>query len=351
MADGGLIEGIKVDIVRLHETWMGRGFPRQGTAVQQVLGKWQPRTRGDKLKYRLWAAIGFPLVGLVYPFLLVGFAARFNARRFNTATARLGIFGVVIVAAILWGGLTALARVRLEFGGFLAVGTASAVAVASAGIAALFTRIGGRGTTVTLGYPFAMNAVFLPPVVAALYDPSLSGVLEQSETLAIFLLDNVLYVYDANEYLRSNFRLEGMGVVLMWVGIATPFGWILGILVTLAYLIRPRAKSGDSAASAADDGRPNAADALVQSAPRSSGTASVLRAPTRVIVIGSSGATIPSRRPSTRSSTGVSSRSTERVTESIGKIHRSAAVANGAIGTTETTPVPDATRGPPAYRL
>lgn len=253
MADGGLIEGIKIDVVRLHETWMELVFPRQRTAVHQVLGKWKPRTRGDRIKYRLWAALGVPLVGIVYPLLLVGFFVRFNTRRFNTATAKLGIIGVVLVAAVLWGGLTALARMRLEFGGFLAVGTASAVAVVSAGLAAMFTRVGGRGTTVVFGYPFAMNAIFLPPVVAALYDPSLSGVLEQSESLAIFLLDNLLYVYDINVYLRSNFNLEGMGVVLMWVGIATPLGWLLGILVTLADLIRPRSESSDSDASAADD--------------------------------------------------------------------------------------------------
>lgn len=253
MADGGLIEGVKIDVVRLHETWMELVFPRQRTAVHQVLGKWKPRTRGDRIKYRLWAALGVPLVGIVYPLLLVGFFVRFNARRFNTATAKLGIIGVVLVAAVLWGGLTALARMRLEFGGFLAVGTASAVAVASAGLAAMFTRVGGRGTTVVFGYPFAMNAIFLPPVVAALYDPSLSGVLEQSEALAIFLLDNLLYVYDINVYLRSNFNLEGMGVVLMWVGIATPLGWMLGILVTLADLIRPRSEPSESDASAADD--------------------------------------------------------------------------------------------------
>ena len=245
MTDGGLIEGLKIDVVRLHETWMELVFPRQRTAVHQVLGKWKPRTRGDTIKYRIWAAIGVPLVALLYPFLLVGFAARFNARRFNTATTRLGVVGVVLLTALLWGGLTALARVRLEFDGFLAVGAASAVAVVSAGLAAIFTRVGGRGTTVVFGYPFAMNAVFLPPVVAALYDPSLSGVLERSESLAIFLLDNLLYVYDANEYLRANFSLEGIGVVLMWVGIATPLGWFLGFVVTLADLIRPRSNGED----------------------------------------------------------------------------------------------------------
>ncbi|MFO7926635.1 MAG: hypothetical protein ACQET5_02120 [Halobacteriota archaeon] len=245
MTEGGLIEGLKIDVLRLHETWMELVFPRQRTAVHQVLGKWKPRTRGDTIKYRIWSVIGVPLVALLYPFLLVGFAVRFNARRFNTATTRLGVVGVVILTALIWGGLTALARVRLDFDGFLAVGAASAVAVVSAGLAAIFTRIGGRGTTVVLGYPFAMNAVFLPPVVAALYDPTLTGVLERSESLAIFLLDNLLYVYDINEYLRTNFSLEGIGVVLMWVGIATPLGWFLGLVVTLADLIRPRSNGGD----------------------------------------------------------------------------------------------------------
>jgi hypothetical protein len=249
MADGGLVEGIRIDLVRLHETWMELVFPRQRTAVHQVLGKWQPRTRGDRIKYRLWLALGVPIVGLLYPFLLAGFAVRFTARRFNTATTQLGIIGVVLLVALLWGGLTALVRMRLAFDGFLAVGAASAVAVVSAALAVIFTRVGGRGTTVVFGYPFAMNAVFLPPVVAALYDPSFSTVLDRSEALAIFLLDNLLYVRDVNELLRARFSLEGIGVVLMWVGIATPLGWFLGFLVTLADLIRPRSQTSDASES------------------------------------------------------------------------------------------------------
>ena len=253
MADGGLTEGIKIDVVRLHETWMELVFPRQRTAVHRVLGKWQPRTRGDKIKYRLWAALGAPIVGLLYPLLLVGFAVRFNARRFNSATARLGIVGVVLIATLVWGGLTAFAWIRLAFGEFQAVGAASVAAVVSAGLAAAFTRLGGRGTTVVFGYPFAMNAIFLPPVVAALYEPSMSSILDQSETIAIFLLDNVLYVYGIIEYLRASFSLEGIGVLLMWVGIATPVGWFLGLVVTLADLIRPRSgekRTEDTAESA-----------------------------------------------------------------------------------------------------
>ncbi|QLD88507.1 hypothetical protein HWV07_05460 [Natronomonas salina] len=244
MSEGGIVEGVRIDVVRLHETWMELVFPRQRTAVHQVLGKWKPRTSGDRIKYRAWAALGAPIVALLYPLLLVGFAVRFNAKRFDSASTRLGVVGVLLLTTLLWGGLTALAHVRLEFDGFLAVGAASAVAVLSAGLAALFSRVGGRGTTVLFAYPFAMNAVFLPPVVAALYDPSLSGVLERSETLAIFLLDNVLSVYGIEAYLRSNFSLEGIAVVLMWVGIATPLGWFLGLVVTLADAVRPRAAGG-----------------------------------------------------------------------------------------------------------
>ena len=240
MTDGGLVAGVKVDLVRLHETWMELVFPRQRTAVHTVLGKWQPRTRGDRIKYRLWGALGVPLVAVLYPLLVVGFGVRFNARRLDSATARLGVIGVVLVTALIWGGLTALARLRLDFGGVVAVGAASVVAVVSAGLAAVFVRRGGRGTTVALAYPFAMNAVFLPPVVAALYDPSLSGVLERSEALAIFLLDEFLYVGGINEYLRANFSLEGVGVVLMWAAIATPLGWLFGLVVSLADLIRPQ---------------------------------------------------------------------------------------------------------------
>ena len=108
MADGGLAEGIKIDVVRLHETWMELVFPRQRTAVHQVVGKWQPRSRGDKIKYRLWSDIGAPLGVLLYALLLVGFATRFNARRLKTAMARFGIIGVVFITAILWGALNAI---------------------------------------------------------------------------------------------------------------------------------------------------------------------------------------------------------------------------------------------------
>lgn len=244
MTSGGVLADIKFDFVRLHETWMELVFPRQRTNTHSVLGKWRPRTQGDKIKYRIWAGLGVPVVGLLYPLLLLGFAVRFNARRIDIARARLGIFGVVILAAVLWGIFTAATYLRLALEGSMAVAVASSIAVVSAGFAALFARFGGRTTTVIFAYPMAMNALFLPPVVAALYDPSLNVVLERSTEIAIFLLDEVL-TEPVSVYLRENYVLEGYGYVYMWTGIATPVGWFLGFVVTLADLVRPNRTEED----------------------------------------------------------------------------------------------------------
>ena len=242
MSEGGIVEGVRVDVVRLHETWMELVFPRQRTAVHRVLGKWKPRTRADEVKYYLWGALGVPLVAVLYPLLLVGVAVRFNARRFDSASTRLGVVGVVVLAALVWGLLTAVARVRLDEAGFVAVAAASTVAVVSAGLAAVFKRVGGRATTVAFAYPFAMNAVFLPPVVAALYDPALGVVIERSTELAEFFRDDVFVgpLDPVSDYLSDRFDFEGFVVALMWFCIATPLGWLLGLLVTLANLVRPQ---------------------------------------------------------------------------------------------------------------
>jgi len=231
---------MRIDVVRLHETWMELLFPRQLDA-SRVLGKWTPETGPQKAAYFLWAALGTPLVLVAYPLLLLGFATRYYASRLDSAATRLGVLGAVVVAAVVWGALTLVARFQLSFEAFLAVGAASVVAVASAGLAVLFSKVGGRGTSVLLAYPFAMTALFLPPVVAALFTPSLGSVIfPRSEEIAILILDTILAVGGLNEWIRANFTLEGTGYVLMWFGLAVPTGWFLGGLVALADLIRPR---------------------------------------------------------------------------------------------------------------
>jgi len=83
-------------------------------------------------------------------------------------------------------------------------------------------------------------AVFLPPVVAALYSPTLATVVfPRSETLAIWLLDNALTYRNLNTLLRQRFELAGFAYVAMWGGFAVPVGWAFGVLVTLANLVRP----------------------------------------------------------------------------------------------------------------
>jgi len=236
----GLLGAIQIDITRLHETWMEVIFPRQ-LNPGHVLGKWKPETSGQKLGYYLWAAIGLLPVIIGYPLLLVGFATRFYASKLNSAGARLGIVGVILLSVVVWGALTAVARFQLSFEGFTAVFAASIVATVAAAAAVFFSRVGGRVTSILLAYPSAMNALFLPPVVAALYSPALGQIIfPGSEELAIWILDTVLVVGGLNEILRAQFALEGVGYALMWLGLAIPLGWLLGILVTFANLIRPK---------------------------------------------------------------------------------------------------------------
>ncbi|MEF8863195.1 MAG: hypothetical protein V5A40_15805 [Haloarculaceae archaeon] len=255
----GVLDGVRVDLVRLHETWMELLFPRQRTATHSVLGKWQPSTPVDRAKYRVWSALGVPLVGLLYPLMLVGLGTRFYARRFDSAATRIGVVGVLVLLTLVWGALSLLARI--QFGanadGFYAVVAASVVAVVASGLAMTFRSIGGRVVSVALAYPFGMTAILLPPVVAALFSPDVGGiVLTKSVPLAEWLLDKVFFVGGFDEYLSNNYDLDqwgGLGYVVLWFAVAVPLGWILGILVSLANLARPSGDGEDGPASGNPD--------------------------------------------------------------------------------------------------
>lgn len=217
-------------------------YPRQRNADQTVLGKYRPDSTGGRIAYTLWSAIGFPVVALLYPFVLFGYFLRFQARRLDNAAARMGIAGVVVLSVVVWGALTALAEFQLDMfsGGVIAVLAAGIVATVAAVLAVVTSRIGGRGTTVLISYPFAITALFLPPVVAALYSEALGSViLPQSYSLAEWLLDNVLTIGGINEYLRRSYDLRGFAYVGMWFGLAVPVGWVLGLIVSLANYVRP----------------------------------------------------------------------------------------------------------------
>jgi hypothetical protein len=241
----GIVTAVQYDLRTLHGLWMALLFPQLRDS-HPVMGMWRPETTAERLRYRLWSLLGGLGLLVGYPLTVVGFAVRFYVRRFDRTTTRIGVVGTVLLAVVVWGALTAVARVRFSAEGFLAVAAAGSVAVVATVLALACSRLGGRLTTVVLAYPFAVVAVFLPPVVAALYSPTLAGVVfPESESLAIWLLDNVLVVGDLNAWLRARFDLVGFAYVGMWGGLAVPVGWLLGFVVTLANLVRPTDENED----------------------------------------------------------------------------------------------------------
>ena len=243
VGSNGVIDDIRIDLRRLHETWMELVYPRQRGAGDTVLGTWTPDSQLGMALYRAWSALGMPVIAVVYPLVLLGAFFRFQTRRIDAGVARLGILGVILLSLVVWGGLTALAQFELDLlaGGVVAIGLAGGVATVSAALAMGARRVGGRGTTVLFAYPFAMTAIFLPPVVAALFSRTLAAiVLPNSTALAQWLLDNALAPIGVAELFSETFDLEGVSYVIMWVAISFPIGWILGLLVTLADLIRPK---------------------------------------------------------------------------------------------------------------
>lgn len=237
----GLVGAIQYDLKRLHESWMALFFPRQRETENSVLDKWTPTSTTGTVAYRAWSAVGTAVVALLYPLALAGFAARYHTRKIDGTATRLGVVGVIVLSLVLWGALTALARVRFSTDGFLAVGAAGGVATVAAALAYATGTRGGRLSTVLFAYPFGMTAVFLPPVVAALYSPALSqAIFPKSYTLAVWILDNVLDVWGINAFIREEFALEGLGYVGMWFALAVPVGWFVGLLVTLADVVRPK---------------------------------------------------------------------------------------------------------------
>ncbi|MEF8785986.1 MAG: hypothetical protein V5A45_08640 [Haloarculaceae archaeon] len=240
----GVVDALKIDLKRMHETWMEVVWPRQRSAEGTVLGKWTPDGGMSLYLYRLWSALGVPIVALVYPLVLFGYFIRFQTRRVNNTAVSIGFVGVVTLFAVLWGALAVLAKFQfsasLDSGGVTAVAAASGVAIVSAALAFGSYVVDGRPLTVLLAYPFAMTAIFLPPVVAALYAPAVAGVvLDQSDSLARWFLFDAPSIFGVQEFLIDNFTREGFAYVLMWFGISVPLGWLLGILVTLADLVRP----------------------------------------------------------------------------------------------------------------
>jgi hypothetical protein len=238
----GLADAIRFDLRRMHETWMEVFYPRQRDAEHTVLGKWTPDQGIQVYLYRLWSALGVPVVGVLYPIVLFGYFVRFQTRRVNVTATRLGFVGVILLFVVLWGALSVLVAFPLEGqidgGGVTAIIVASAVAVLSSALAFGFWLLDGRPITIFFAYPFAMTAIFLPPVVAALFSETLAEIiLTRSDSLASWSLDQMPTLVES--YLAENFERDEFAHVIIWFVVSIPVGWILGIVVTLADIVRP----------------------------------------------------------------------------------------------------------------
>lgn len=231
---------VRADLDRLHVGWMDVAFPRQRDP-HPTLGRWRPSTSTERVAYWLWALLGVLALAVGYPLAVVGFAVRFYSSRLYSTALALGVLGVVVFTTLVWTGLT-VGVYLLEFSreGVVAVAAGGGVAVASAALSMAFARWDGRLATVLFAYPFGVTAVFLPPVVAALYSPTLGEwVFPNSYSLAVWLLDNPLSAVGVASFIRSQFTLAGVAYVGMWFALAVPVGWVLGVLVTLAEFVRP----------------------------------------------------------------------------------------------------------------
>lgn len=254
-----IVEDVRYDVGRLHAAWMSLRYPRQFGTEHSVLGKWQPETTREVIGYRCWSALGVLLVGVGYPLAVLGFAARFYSEKFDSLAVKLGLIGVVVLTGVLWGGLTLLARAQLSETGFLAVGAAAGAATVAAAIAVVFTYRGGRPSTILVAYPAAMTAIFLPPAVAAIFSTGVAtDVYPTGERLARWLLEEGLGRLGYEDRLKSRFDFDsqeglstesgsllltlGTAHVLLWFAISVPLGWLLGIVVSLANLVRPTAE-------------------------------------------------------------------------------------------------------------
>ncbi|WP_338740531.1 hypothetical protein [Haloplanus salilacus] len=242
--DSELVAAVKADLVWLLTAWRELLFSTTSDS-HPVRNRRRPQSTTDRLAFWLWSALGAVLIAVTYPFAVAGFWVRYVTRRLNQIATGLGFIAIVAVVAVAWGALTALAWGGFPAAGFKAVLTASVVATVSAGLAWITARTGGRRLTLVATSPLVVAAVFLPPVTAALFSPTLGEViLPTSTSLAEWILDNVLFVGDLSTVIRQQFELSGVAFVAMWSGLAVPIGWGLSLLVVFANAVRPRDDGG-----------------------------------------------------------------------------------------------------------
>ncbi|MCG1004940.1 MULTISPECIES: hypothetical protein [Halobacterium] len=240
-----LVTAAKIDLTRLLATWRGLLFSRQSDEYA-IDNHWQLGSSRDRLLFWFWSAVGIAGLSVIYPIAALGFWIRYVGRQIDRLVAGVGILVIIGLIGILWSGLTALAWTTLSTIGFRAVLAASIVATISVRLSWACAHYNSRTLTFVAAYPFAVAAIFLPPVTAALFSPAIGEViLPNSELFAEWILTN-LVVGNLSSIIRQQFELAGFAFVCLWFGIAIPIGWLFAFLVTLAEAIRPNSRTNQS---------------------------------------------------------------------------------------------------------
>ncbi len=95
----GVVGGIRIDLNRLHETWMELVYPRQRIAIVSVLQLVVLLAVGMAALTVWQVRIGGLLVGAGFLGIVVGMAAR-QTRRIDGTATRLGVVGVVLLSVL-----------------------------------------------------------------------------------------------------------------------------------------------------------------------------------------------------------------------------------------------------------
>ncbi|MFP9193929.1 hypothetical protein ACLI4Q_20200 [Natrialbaceae archaeon A-CW1-1] len=110
------------------------------------------------------------------------------------------------------------------------------------GVLGLLTkRIWEREETILkqiFAYPALIYTITLPLIMFGFVSPTFADFLRWlSNEIAIWILDNLLFISNLNEYIRDSFTLEGISYILMWIAILLIVGWIAAITVSIYRII------------------------------------------------------------------------------------------------------------------
>lgn len=234
-----LVMSVKSDISRFLFRWMAIWFPRQ-TDPHPVVGRWTPSGIVDGIKYGFWALIGLPLILSLYPVAVLGIVLRRLARVFGVVLLSLGLRESLVLFFIGWGAVVGVVYKISGAEPAAAISVASSVGAVSLVIAFISSRQDSIPIRVLVTYPSSFNALFLPPVAAAVTAPFLADViLPLSTRVAQFILQDILSFGGIGFWIAQTFELVGFAHILMWIVLSLVLGWTCGLLVTAADFVRP----------------------------------------------------------------------------------------------------------------